>query len=92
MGLSKRTGMTSVMITTKADRGHSADVRMELLLNGAALRIVQLGPDFLILDESANHPPSDAEIALHVDGRERRWHVRLLAGFSADASRIPISI
>jgi len=36
------------MITAKAYRGHSADVRMELLLNGAALRIAQFGPDFLI--------------------------------------------
>jgi hypothetical protein len=80
------------MNTAKAYCGHSADVRMQLLLNGTVLPIAQLGPDFLILDKPVDHSPADGEIVLSVDGRERRWPVRLPAGISSAASRIPISI
>jgi len=53
---------------------------MQLRLNGHIFSIGQLGPDFLILDDPADCPPADAEIALSVDGRERRWTVRLPDG------------
>jgi len=44
-------------------RGCSADVRMELSVNGHVLSIGQLGPEFLILRNPADHPPSEAEVA-----------------------------
>ena len=58
-------------------RGHSADVRMTLYLEGRALPISHLGPDFLIVKTPIDHPPTDAEIELVIDGQERRWPVRL---------------
>jgi hypothetical protein len=56
---------------------------MELSVNSHVLSIAQLGPDFLILDTPVEHPPSDAEIAIWIDGHERRWHVFLTDGITA---------
>jgi hypothetical protein len=56
---------------------------MHLCVNGHVFSIGQLGPDFLILDDPADHPPSAAEIAFSIDGRERRWTVHLPDGIVA---------
>jgi hypothetical protein len=61
-------------------RGHSADVRIQLRLNGHVLSVAQLGPDFLILRKPAEHTPAQAEIAMSVDGEEERWPVYLTDG------------
>jgi hypothetical protein len=61
---------------------HSADVRMKLTVEGRVLPIAQLGPDFLILKEAADHPPGEAEITLSIDGSERRWKVYLPDGLA----------
>jgi hypothetical protein len=69
---------------------HSAVVRMELHVNGHVLSIGQLGPDFLILDKPADHPPGEAEIAMWVDDHASRWPVYLVDGIAAgrDETRI----
>jgi hypothetical protein len=67
--------------------GYSADVRLELSVNGFVLPIGQLGPDFLILDNPPNHAPVDAEIAVWIDDEESRWKVHLPDGISADRPR-----
>jgi hypothetical protein len=64
-------------------RGYSAYVRMHLSVNGHRLRIGQLGPNFIILDDIADHPPSRAEISMSIDGEEERWPVMLPDGISA---------
>lgn len=71
--------------------GYSADVQMELCVNGFVLSIGQLGPDFLILEETADHPPSDAEITLSIDGDESRWTVILPDGIIAGKPRTRIA-
>jgi hypothetical protein len=53
---------------------------MHLNVNGQVLAIGQLGPDFLILREAIDHPPTDASIFLSIDGHERRWTVHLPDG------------
>ena len=63
--------------------GYSADVRMEMCVNGFVLAIAQLGPDFVILDKPNDHPPTEAQIAVWIDGRERRWNVHLPDGIDA---------
>jgi hypothetical protein len=63
--------------------GYSANVRMELCVNGYVLPIGQLGPDFIILENPKDHPPADAEIAVWIDHRERRWQVQLPNGIDA---------
>jgi hypothetical protein len=71
---------------------HPADVRMHLSVNGHILSIGHLGPDYVILDNPIDHPPSDAEISLSVDGNESRWQVRLIEGLSASQARSRISV
>jgi hypothetical protein len=71
--------------------GHSADVRMQLSLNGYVLPIAQLGPEFLILRSPVEHGPAEAEIMLSIDGNERRWMVHLDNGIHPDRERTVIS-
>lgn len=71
-------------------QNHSADVRMSLHVNGSVLTISHLGPNYLILAEPVEHPPTRAEIAMSVDGQESRWTVDLPAGLSASARRTRI--
>ena len=71
--------------------GHSADVRITLMFNGHSIPVAQLGPDFLLLDAPADHPPGPASILLRVDQSERRWEVRLPDGISATSKRVAIT-
>ena len=68
------------MTETRNTPSHSARVCMALHLDGLVLAISHLGPDYLILARPIDHPPAQAEIAMSVDGRERRWAVLLPAG------------
>jgi hypothetical protein len=77
--------------TNPKNNGHSADVRMQLNVNGHVLPIAQLGPDFLILKNPIYHPPTAAEIAVWVDGHERRWPVWLAEGIKTDQQKTGIS-
>jgi len=63
--------------------GHSADIRIQLSVNGHVLPVAQLGPDFLVLKNTVTHPPAVAEIAMWIDGHEARWQVRLVDGLIA---------
>ena len=77
--------------TNSNNQGHSADVRMQLTVNGHILPISQLGPDFLILKNVINHPPAQAEIAVWVDGHERRWTIWLADGIKTGQRETEIS-
>jgi hypothetical protein len=79
------------MILFSDHKGHSADMRMRLLVNGTSLPMAQLGPDFLVLDAAIDHPPADASILLGVDESERQWRVQLTEGISASSKRVVIS-
>ena len=68
--------------------GHSAQVKMSLMLNGNSIPVVQMGPDFLILKSPFEHPPGDATLELWVDASERRWKVRLPNGISGCSRRL----
>jgi hypothetical protein len=71
--------------------GHSAEVRIDLILNGQTLSVGQLGPDFLVLDHPAEQPAGTADILMSVDGREQRWSVRLPEGLRLDQRKVRIS-
>jgi hypothetical protein len=77
-------------LTSAELQNHSADVRMELRLNGSVLKISHLGRDYLILAQPIDHPPAQAEIVMSVDGKHSRWMVRLPAGLSAASLRTDI--
>ena len=53
---------------------------MQLTVNGHIFPVAQLGPDFLILNSPIPHPPAQAQLAVHVDGHERRWPIWLPDG------------
>jgi len=72
-------------------RAFSADVRMRLIINGHSLRIGQMGRDFLILDDTIDHPPGRAELSFSVDGDEERWTVGLPSGLRLGQKEAPIS-
>ena len=65
---------------------------MQLCVNGHILLIGQLGPDFIILDNPIDHPPADAEIAMSIDGRQRRWPVRLPDGVAVGQLKTKIAV
>ena len=64
--------------------GYSADVQMDLSVNGRSFSIGQLGPDFIILRDPADHPPAIGQITFSIDGRVRRWPVQLPDGIAAN--------
>jgi hypothetical protein len=69
------------MSTAKVQQfAHSAAVRIELCVNGHILPVSHLGPDFLVLKDTVEHPPAEAEMAMSIDGDESRWWVRLVDG------------
>jgi len=63
--------------------GHSAQVRMELHLDGQIFPIAQMGPDFFVLRQPIEHPPASAELTLRIDESETRWSVNLVDGITA---------
>jgi hypothetical protein len=71
--------------------GHSAQVKMRLLVNGCSISVVQMGPDFLLVDAPINHPPGAASLVLQVDQSERRWNVHLPNGICAESKRVAIA-
>jgi hypothetical protein len=64
---------------------------MQLLVNGNSIRVVQMGPDFLLVEEPFDHPPADASVVLQVDQSERRWNVLLPNGMSVGSRRVAIA-
>ena len=58
------------------------------MFSGHSIPVAQLGPDFLLLDAPADHPPGPASILLRVDQSEQRWDVRLPNGISATSKRV----
>ena len=71
--------------------GHSADVKMELILNGHTLPVAQLGPDFLVLDRPVDYPAGSGDILMIVDGEAERWTVRLPDGIQTTRRKVAIS-
>jgi hypothetical protein len=64
---------------------------MNLHVDGRTFAIGQLGPDFVILRNPADHPPAEAEISFSIDGRLRRWRVQLPEGIVASQGRTATS-
>ena len=64
---------------------------MRLLVNGLSLPVLQMGPDFLLVDQPVNHPPTAASVVLQVDQSERRWNVILPEGISVGINRVAIT-
>jgi hypothetical protein len=70
--------------------GHSADVRLELLVGEQTIQLAQLLRDTIIVAAPTALPPCAAEVRLTIDGHETRWPVYLPDGISADSTRAMI--
>ena len=79
------------MIAEQNHGAYSAQVEMQLIVNGEFVSITHMGPDFLIVEPPGEHPPGQATIVLQVGRSERRWIVRLPDGFHPGQKRVPIS-
>ncbi len=79
------------MIANQSFGAHSAQVEMQLIINGESISITHMGPDFLRVECTTEHPPGEATIVLQVDQSERRWTVRLPEGISAASKRVAIA-
>lgn len=79
------------MTMSSSQGGHSAQVKMRLLVNGSSIAVAQMGPDFLLVDAPIDHPPGTASLVLQVDQSERRWDVHLPQGISAASKRVAIA-
>ena len=65
---------------------------MRLIINGAAISITHMGPDFLFVESPADYPPCQATILLRVDDSESEWKVRLPEGISKGSSRVALAL
>ena len=80
------------MIADQNHGAHSAQVEMQLIINGSALSVTHMGPDFLLLESPADQLPCQATLVLQVDDSERRWQVRLPEGISKDSQRVALAL
>jgi hypothetical protein len=55
------------MIAEQNEGAHSARVEMRLFINGISLGITHMGPDFVLVECPADHPPGQAFVFLKVD-------------------------
>jgi hypothetical protein len=83
--------MSSSILASYQRTGHSADVKMHLVLDGKTISIGQMGPDFLILDSPIDHPPANAVLFFSIDGNESQREIHLPEGISAKSPRVPIA-
>jgi hypothetical protein len=79
------------MIAIPSNGGHSAQVKIQLLLDGGSVPVARMGHDFLFVDAPFDHLPSEASLILQVDHSERRWNVCLPDGMSAGSNRVRIA-
>lgn len=58
----------------------SADVQLELAVNGRRLPLAQIEPGQITLREAVELEPCRAEIVMTIDGHQHRWPVLLVDG------------
>ncbi len=67
----------SGILRRNSARGHSADVSIDLLLDGRTIPVGQAGGNVLIFDQPILLPPATGELIITIDGQEQRWPVSL---------------
>jgi hypothetical protein len=80
------------MIAEQNYGAHSAQVDMQLVINGTSIGISHMGHDFVLLESPADYPPGEASIVLKVDDSESRWKVRLPEGISGASKRVALAV
>ena len=70
--------------------GHSARLKISLILDDWELPAAQLGPDFILLEDLVGKKPIQGRLLLEVDGVGRFWSVELPDGLPVKSSRVRI--
>ena len=76
------------MTQNPSQRIFSAVVRLELVVDGRVLELVQIGRNGFIVRQPEYLAPCDAEVVMYVDGDERRWPVYLVEGMSKEKTLV----
>jgi hypothetical protein len=72
--------------------GHSAQVKIQLLIGEKVIPVAQLGRDFLLLDDPFDLAPTNATLSLTIDDSHRSWPVQLPDGISASSEQVAIAL
>ena len=62
-------------LATNPAAGYSADVQIELFVNGQRFSVGQIGRGMLIFDEPVALPDTQGQLVLTIDGHPRKWAV-----------------
>jgi len=62
--------------------GYSAEVRLQLIVDGNEFSLSEIGPDGFTLRKPMSLPPCEAEVVMLVDDHRRVWRVWLPDGIS----------
>jgi hypothetical protein len=71
---------------------HSAQVSMDLIVDGKSISITHMGPDYIRIDPTFDFPPCEACIHMQVDEDESQWKVRLPKGISKLSTRVELAV
>ena len=63
------------MVAPRNNGGHSVQVKIQLLIDGGAIPVAQLGPDFLLHSEPFNPRPGNAGLGLQ-DTQRREFRAK----------------
>ena len=69
---------------------YSAIASIELLVNGRAIRVAQVAPDYVIVDAPMVLPAGPATLVINIEGEITRREVELPHGASGDSCFIKI--
>ena len=61
-------------------------------MNGDVLNIAQVGPDFCIVRDPRELPPSEALVMISIDGNERTRRVYLDNGVSSESKEVRFTV
>ena len=78
----------SDMIPARPTTRYSADVEIELFMDGRRFSVGQIGRGVLIFDQPVQLPSATGQLVLTIDGHARRWNVAIRNGH-APAQVIP---
>jgi hypothetical protein len=61
-----------------------------LIVGGVSHRVGILAPDYVFLEASGNHPPSEADLIVEIDGDREQSRVFLPKGLPQNEREVPI--
>ena len=73
-------------------QSYSATVKASLHVNGEVLNIAQVGPDFCIVRDPRELPPSEAIVMVSIDGIERSRRVYLTNSVSSESKEVRFAV